>query len=545
MKTIQKKQSDPRVEIITSRHFLQWLHEQRISLAFTTYQTNRLFLLGLKPDGALSIFERLFDRPMGLYADPGRLYMSTRYQLWQSDNILEPGELYEGYDSLYVPRVSHVTGDLDIHDVALNQDNEIVFVNTQYSCLSVLHPRHSFRPVWKPPFISELVPQDRCHLNGLAMKHGKPAYMTAVSRSDVPSGWRSRREDGGCLMDVTADEIVLTGLSMPHSPRIYQDRVWLLNSGAGEFGYFDSDRFNPVVFCPGYLRGLAFHGDFAIVGLSKPRHDRTFMGLPIDRALAAKDAAPRCGIAVIDLKSGYIAHWADIEGVVVELYDVVVLPDIRRPMAFGFKSDEISRVITFKHDSAVVRHTLPASDMPGRVGLSPGLPLPSRSVMTDSQPDHDASPDRLAKYRFQLSLDMTVESAVSQFETLTFPNIRNQARERRIHEPLIATVSLLDSEMVGMALGETRPDGTAWFTSLFVNPEHRRQGIGDALVRALGKAFSSLGYDRIHIGCRPDWSDFPLIEHILKKRRWNEFSPPEGSPAKPWRYFRKHLKPVI
>ena len=135
---------------------------------------------------------------------------------------------------------------------------------------------------------------------------------------------------------------------MPHSPRWHDDRLWLLESGTGWFGYADpaAGRFERVTFCPGYSRGLAFHGPFAVIGLSKPRQDRTFSGLPLDDELARRDAEPRCGLMVIDLRTGDAVHWLRIEGVVEELYDVAVLASVRRPMALGLKTDEIRRVIT-------------------------------------------------------------------------------------------------------------------------------------------------------------------------------------------------------
>jgi uncharacterized protein (TIGR03032 family) len=128
----------PPLEVRVSRHFLSWLSESGASLAFTTYQTNRLFLVGMKEGGRLSIFERHFDRPMGLHATPERLWMSTRWQLWQLDNALPSGELHDGYDRLYVPRCAHTTGDLDVHDIAIDASGRTVFVNTAYSCLATL-----------------------------------------------------------------------------------------------------------------------------------------------------------------------------------------------------------------------------------------------------------------------------------------------------------------------------------------------------------------------------------------------------------------------
>jgi len=181
----------------------------------------------------------------------------------------------------------------------------------------------------------------------LAIAQGEPRYVTAVSQSDVADGWRDKRHDGGCVVDVGRNQVIVTGLSMPHSPRLYRDKLWLLNSGTGEFGYVDLNRgeFESVAFCPGYLRGLAFSGDFAIVGLSKPRENRTFSGLALDEQLESKQAEPRCGLLVIDLRTGDIVHWLRIEGIVTELYDVAVLPGMRRPMAVGLKTDEIRRVV--------------------------------------------------------------------------------------------------------------------------------------------------------------------------------------------------------
>jgi uncharacterized protein (TIGR03032 family) len=180
------------------------------------------------------------------------------------------------------------------------------------------------------------------------MDDGQPRYVTAVSQSDVADGWRDRRRDGGVLIDVSSNEIILKGLSMPHSPRWYRDKLWLLNSGTGEFGYADIDRgiFEPVVFCPGYARGLSFCGDFALIGISKPRHNKTFSGLSLDENLQAKNVEPRCGVLVIDLRTFDTVHWLRIDGVVEELYDVIALPGVRRPMAIGFQTDEIRRIVT-------------------------------------------------------------------------------------------------------------------------------------------------------------------------------------------------------
>ena len=362
----------PAFEINASRQFTSWLASQNLSLVFTTYQAGKVFFIGLRQNGQLSVFERTFERCMGLYAHNSSLYMSSLYQLWRLENALEPGQIADGYDAVYVPQVGYITGDLDIHDVVLVEPPQppklrgdqqvepqfpslnqgrlggVVFVNTLFSCLATISETKSFVPLWKPPFISKLAAEDRCHLNGLAMRDGQPRYVTAVSQSDVADGWRDKRKDGGCVVDISTNQAIATGLSMPHSPRWYQDKLWLLNSGRGEFGYLDLERgvFEAVAFCPGYLRGLSFCGDFAVVGISKPRHNKTFSGLALDEQLQAKQAQARCGLLVIDLRSGDIVHSLRIEGVVEELYDVQVLPGVRQPMAIGLKTDEIRRVIS-------------------------------------------------------------------------------------------------------------------------------------------------------------------------------------------------------
>jgi uncharacterized protein (TIGR03032 family) len=210
------------------------------------------------------------------------------------------------------------------------------FVNTLFSCLATLSPTHAFRVFWKPPFISKLAAEDRCHLNGLAMRDGVPAYATATSRSDVVGGWRDRRADGGCVIDVASNAIITEQLSMPHSSRWLDGRLWVLNSGTGHLGTIGpgSGAFEPHAFCPGFLRGLAFHNGHAVVGLSLPR-DGTFAGLALEAELKKRDAEPWCGVQIVNLSSGDIVEWIRLEGEVSELFDVAVMPGVRWPIATG------------------------------------------------------------------------------------------------------------------------------------------------------------------------------------------------------------------
>lgn len=334
----------PALEMSGSRLFAPWLAEQRASLAFTTYQAGKIFLIGVQDDGRLSVFERTFNRCMGLStAADGGLWMSSLYQLWRFSNFLEPGEVQNGYDALYAPVTGFTTGDVDIHDIHDRPGDSPVFVVTRFNCLATTSATGSFRPIWHPPFIDRIAAEDRCHLNGLAMRDGTPAFVTCVGRSNVAEGWREHRQSGGLLLDVASGEAVATGLSMPHSPRLHNGQLWMIQSGTGEFGRVDlaTGRFEPICFLPGFARGVSFLGNHAVIGVSRPRKNRTFEGLALDDRLAGEGASPACQLAIVNLTTGDVEHRLMIEGVVEELYDVAVLTGVTRPMALGFQSDEI------------------------------------------------------------------------------------------------------------------------------------------------------------------------------------------------------------
>ncbi len=324
----------------------------KISVAFSSYQSGKFYLLGRNPEGGLMVNEQFFRQAMGIHVSGGTIYLATLSEIVRLENVLEPNQrINDTFDACFVPRTAHVTGALDAHDLGIDRDGRILFVNTRFNCLSTISERHSFRPVWTPPFVSRIVDEDRCHLNGMAMRDGRPAFVTAVSRSDTIDGWRDRRADGGVVVDVETGRIVCRGLSMPHSPRWYRGRLWLLNSGTGELGSIipaDGDsqgRFEPLAFCPGFLRGLSFHGRYAFVGLSRPRYQR-FEGLALDERLRVADSEPWCGVQVIDLDTGACVEWFRIDGAVAELYDIGVLPGVTCPMSLGFGSEELMNLVT-------------------------------------------------------------------------------------------------------------------------------------------------------------------------------------------------------
>lgn len=337
--------------LLLSQSFTRWLESTGCSLGLTTYQAGRLFLVGRRPDGSVRAHERMVEQCQGLWTDGQSIWTSSMHALWRFENELAPGETTPtGADRRFVPREGRITGRIDCHDIGMTEIDgrrTPVFVNTLFNCLATPSETHSFKPYWMPPFISALTPEDRCHLNGLAMDGTRPAYVSAVSRSDVLDGWRERRRDGGVIIDVASGEIVARGLSMPHSPRLYDGKLWVLNSGEGQLGVVDpqSGSFTAVAFCPGYARGLAFIGRYAVVGLSRPRRNHTFEGLALDQRLADKDAAARCGLIIVDIDSGQTVEWLRFEHTIDELYDVAVLPGVTQAEAVGFVGDDIQRSI--------------------------------------------------------------------------------------------------------------------------------------------------------------------------------------------------------
>jgi uncharacterized protein (TIGR03032 family) len=270
---------------------------------------------------------------MGIAAFAQRVYLASHTRIWRLENILKPDELAnDRYDRLFVPRNAQIVGPLDVHELGVEPSGRIVFANTKYSCLATPSITHSFRPVWKPKFISKLAPEDRCHLNGLAMEAGQLRYVTACSTTDIVDGWREHRVDGGVIIDVSDDRIVAEGLSMPHSPRVHQGSVWVLDSGTGQLCRLDATNGarDNIGFYPGFLRGLAFVDDYAAVTLSLPRNGR-FQGLALDQELTTRKAVPWCGLLIIDIRNGDVVEWVRFESEMKELFDVALIPGVRCP----------------------------------------------------------------------------------------------------------------------------------------------------------------------------------------------------------------------
>jgi uncharacterized protein (TIGR03032 family) len=322
----------PDFSSVHTSNFPALLREAGISLVVSTYQAGKLIIL--RADGnAINTHFCQFASPMGVaYDSPTqKIALGTRHQVWEFRN--HPGVAAKlspagRHDAAFLPRHIHFTGDIRIHDVAWMGD-ELWAVNTRFSCLCTFDREHSFVPRWRPPFITALAPEDRCHLNGMAMQDGKPRLVTLLARTDTAGGWRAHKRDGGCVWDLATDAPLVTGLSMPHSPRLHDGRVWCLESGHGGIGVIDAPAgaYTEVARLPGFTRGLCFAGPYAFVGLSQIRESATFGGVPI-----AESKEPRyCGIWAVETRTGRVAAFLRFEGVVQEIFAVEALPDLLFP----------------------------------------------------------------------------------------------------------------------------------------------------------------------------------------------------------------------
>lgn len=339
----------PPLRSVHTSNLPQMFEQGNFSLLVTTYQAGKLVVLR-NDKGVLNTHFRNFHKPMGLAVEGGKLAIGCNIDIWEFHNVpavcqkLDEAEENKQaafkHDACFLPRRSHTTGDVQIHEMAW-VDGELWFANTAFSCLSTRSDVNSFEPRWRPSFVKELVPGDYCHLNGLAMRDGHVRYVTALGETNEPGGWRENKRDGGLLIDVDANEIITRGLSMPHSPRWYRDQLWILESGNGGIGTIDlaTGQYREVAQLPGFTRGLSFLGPLAFIGLSQVRESAVFSGIPLVERLEERT----CGVWVVNIETGETVAFCRFEDAVQEIFAVEVLGGCRFPDLVNHDAELIGR----------------------------------------------------------------------------------------------------------------------------------------------------------------------------------------------------------
>lgn len=302
-----------------------------ISIAISTYQAGKLVLISPKDENSLIILPRTFDKPMGFDIKDNNIVIACKDEVIVLENSKHLAEHYPNkpntYDSLYLPRTTFHTGMVDMHDIKFGKDG-IWAINSSFSCLCLINGQHNFIPKWKPKFISELVSEDRCHLNGLVIESGYPKYATALGTGNTHQSWRDEIVDGGVLIDLKLDKIIFENLPMPHSPMLYKDELYILFSATGQLAKLDikTKTIEIIKELDGFCRGLDIIDDYAFVGMSKLRkNSSTFAKLPF------AEKAQSAGIKIIHLPTkafvGEITYQASVD----EIYELKILKNTIRP----------------------------------------------------------------------------------------------------------------------------------------------------------------------------------------------------------------------
>jgi uncharacterized protein (TIGR03032 family) len=352
----------PPLRSVHTTSFSQILAETAASIVVSTYQAGKLIILR-NDGGILNTHFRDFMRPMGLAATRSRLAVGTGLEVIEFHNVseacrsLEKKEVASAaadgsviavkHDACFLPRRSHITGDVQIHEMSWS-GNELWFVNTAFSCLSTRSDTSSFDIRWQPKFVDKLTPSDCCHLNGLAVCDGRPAFVTALGATGAPWGWRDNKRDGGVLIDIETNEIVVGGLSMPHSPRWHRGELWMLESGDGSFGRVDLavGRYEAIARLPGFTRGLSMIGSMAFIGLSQVRESATFSGFPLVERLNERV----CGVWIVDIDTGETLGFVKFEDAVQEIFAVELLKGIKYPDIVNHDAELIGRSYVLSED---------------------------------------------------------------------------------------------------------------------------------------------------------------------------------------------------
>ena len=335
----QEVKDTPDIQIEFDRYFLSWLSDTNHGFFFTSYKTSEVYSLGYydKKDHQpqMSLWITNLMRPMGMYCDKEDMWILSSGNLWNFKNYGKSTDNNFGdFDATYIPRFTYFGSDIDSHDICVDSHGTPYYCSALFSCVCIPSTTHGFKVWWKPPWITKIAPEDRCHLNGICSRDGRPRYVTCVSQSNVTNGWRENRVSKGIVYDIVEDRIVCSGLTMPHSPRWHNGKLWVLDAGTGWIGEVDFDKGLLIrkAWIPGFLRGMCFVRDeYLVVGSSDDRYEKTFSGLPLGDEMKKNGVSPKCGIFIYDLKTMSQIHFVHFDGKIKEIYDVCCVPNQIRP----------------------------------------------------------------------------------------------------------------------------------------------------------------------------------------------------------------------
>lgn len=323
----------PMIDLRNRGQFVQVLETLNCSLALSR-RPSGVALLGVT-DGVPTLAACLLPRSMGMAVNGNRLAIATTRELLLFHNVKTLAKMFperpDYYDAMFVPRMSYYTAYCDLHDMVLDVQRErqvVIAVNTRFNCVCVIDGYFNFTSLWRPPFITEATGDDRCHLNGMAFHDRKLRYVTALGQSNVPGGWRENMAEGGILMETPSGRIVTSELSMPHSPRLIDGKLFVLEGGRGLLLQVDpaSGETRQVAKLPGFTHGMAEYKGVLFIGLSKLRQKRGPQGLPIE----AEQEDLVAGVAAVELATGRVLGVLEFLNGVEEIFDLQVLPDVRR-----------------------------------------------------------------------------------------------------------------------------------------------------------------------------------------------------------------------
>lgn len=332
-------------KLTITEDFEQLLQKTNSTLAVSIYQAGRVLLLNITEEGNLNITPITYPKPMGVIAQDNKLAIATKTELHLYANSPELAQKMKvngkDLDNLYFPRVTYHTGDLDLHDLSYTE-GKIIAVNTRYSCICSFDDTHSFTPIWKPHFITEHTPEDRCHLNGLELENGIPKYVTGLGTGNTKESWRDNIESGGMLMDIQKNEILFDNLSMPHSPRLYHDKLYLLESAKGELVEIDPEtrQKKTIIKLNGLVRGLTIVNDLAFIGISKVREKSSTFS-----KLSDSVKAEYASINIVDINHGALLANLTFKGDIQEIYDIRLLENINNVGIFGLYDERYKSAV--------------------------------------------------------------------------------------------------------------------------------------------------------------------------------------------------------